>query len=142
MVVMCPLWTENHYRILAKMEKISTDSLKLSGINLNGSNLSTSSQKAMERDEQVTTPDCIPPVLNATGGFLLTPEALLTRIQIIQGQNERLARKMDAAHIIDELERGLYGLDEEDATEWEAGPFSILKAKWDNQAFHFRDEEK
>jgi len=93
----------------------------------------------MENEEQVITPpEYMPPILDVKGDFIKASD-LLTRLKIVKGQNERLARKMDAAKILDELNRGLYRLDEEDATEWQPGPFAILKAKWDNQSIHFKD---
>ncbi len=97
------------------------------------------SQTVMEEDKQVTPPEYMPPVLDVKGNFISAKTELEKRLIIIQGQNERLARKMDAAHIIDELNRGLWDLDEEDATEWQPGPFAILKAKWDSQSIHFKD---
>ena len=66
---------------------------------------------------------------------------LLVRLKIIKAQNERLARKMDAARILDEFAR-----DDEAIRDYYYAPkvpsFQILKRSYDNQAFHFKDEEK
>lgn len=72
-------------------------------------------------------------------GFI---KAATARLLILQQQNERLARKMDAAHIIDELERGLFDLDEDRIDVANILPYASMRRKYDNQAFHFRDEEK
>ncbi len=62
--------------------------------------------------------------------------------RIAAEQNERLARKMDAAKIIDEIES-----DAECIRDYYYAPkvvpsFRIRKQSWDNQCFHFRDEKK
>ncbi len=110
----------------------------------------------MERDEQVTTPEYpvssydahppsdvpkkIPrhhesqlPCLDSSGNFITANEA--RRIAIAARENERLARKMDAAKYLDEVKRGLWN-------DPEVPSFQILKRSYDSQAFHFKDEEK
>lgn len=75
-------------------------------------------------------PKCMPPVLNCDGTFISAPS-----FKIAGRVNERLARKMDAAKILDELESGLWDLDEtgcHEPNEW-----SKRKRLWVNQAFHY-----
>jgi len=111
----------------------------------------------MEQDEQVTPPEYpyqsydahppsdvpkkIPrhhesmlPCLDTSGNFITANEA--RRISIAAEQNERIFRQKDAAKFLDEAKRGL----------WDDDPgvpsFAVLKRTYDNQAFHFRDEEK
>lgn len=55
-------------------------------------------------------------------------------VLIAKRNNERLARKMDAAKFLDEAKRGLWNDPKEPS-------FQILKRVYDNQAFHFRDEK-
>ncbi len=78
----------------------------------------------------------MPPILNVTGGFITA--------RIAMQQNERLARKMDAAKFLDEANEGLWDLtwcmDEESKAKEPS--FKIRKRQWDNQAFHFKDEQK
>ncbi len=50
--------------------------------------------------------------------------------------NERLARKMDAAKFLDEAKLGLWD------NRVAPPSFKLLKRSYDNQAFHFKDEEK
>ena len=99
----------------------------------------------MERDEQVTTPfvtasEFMAPVLDVNGK-LIKGSSLDKRLTIIARENERMARKMDAAHILDEINR-----DDEAIRDYYYAPkvpsFEILKRSYDNQAFHFKDEEK
>ncbi len=110
----------------------------------------------MERDEQVTTPEYpvpsydahppsdvpkkIPrhhesllPCLDTSGNFITANEA--RRIDIAARNNERLLRKMDAAKFLDEVRLGLWN-------DPEVPSFKILKDKYENQAWHFRDEKK
>ncbi len=99
----------------------------------------------MERDEQVTARECMKPILDVSGHFITANQfRLKTRIQkkrfrtsaqkIAARNNERLARKMDAAQFLDEAKRGLW----DDPV---VPSFQILKQSYDNQAFHFRDEK-
>ncbi len=79
----------------------------------------------------------MPPCLNIDGSFISASQFL-----IAQRTNERLARKMDAAKILDELEAELWILDEPECllppTESEGARRRRL---YRNQAFHFRGEE-
>lgn len=77
---------------------------------------------------------------NAVGpGFISAKTALLLQagtVDISKRTNERLARKIDAALIIDELKRGLYDLDDPPL------PYALRRKLWDNQTFHFSDGRK
>ena len=113
----------------------------------------------MKRDEDKSP--LLTPILDISGHFLTANrqraldraaradylrvkalgDALETRIRISMEENERLARKMDAAHILDEIDR-----DDEAIRDYYYAPkvpsFEILKRSYDNQAFHFKDEKK
>ena len=89
----------------------------------------------MEPDEQVTPPEYMPPILTVKGDFISAKEEMKKRLEIIQRQNERLGRKIDAAKFLDEAKRGLWN-------DPKVPSFQILKRSYDSQAFHFKDEEK
>ncbi len=78
----------------------------------------------------------LPPILDVSGKFIVAPD--FTTALVAKRTNERLARKMDAAKLLDELERGLWYFDEPGCEP----SFRIRKRLWKNQEFHFRDEEK
>lgn len=78
---------------------------------------------------------CPPPCLDTDGAFLSAPS-----FKIARRVNERLARKMDAAKILDELERGLWDMDEARCSE----DYKIYKERkrlYENQEFHFAEDE-
>ncbi len=140
----------------------TTDSLKLSGINLNGCSPPRHHKTWMEDlDKSIVLP-MLPypkyPSLNSTllssdittqvipgasSADLLRHHGFIsgrTALEIAQEGNERLARKMDAARILDEINRydqailGYYAP--------KVPSFQILKRSYDNQAFHFSDGRK
>ncbi len=99
----------------------------------------------MERYDPVASPDYMAPILDVSGHFITANQfRLKTTIQkkhfrasalrIAKRNNERLARKMDAAKFLDEAKRGLWN-------DPKVPSFQILKRSYDNQAFHFRDEK-
>ena len=68
----------------------------------------------MEAPDEVTAPEYQPPILDVSGHFITANRALkmherekVQRLGIIKRNNERLARKMDAAKFLDEAKRGL-----------------------------------
>lgn len=63
---------------------------------------------------------------------------ILPCFAIAKRTNDRLARKMDAAKFLDEAERGLW----DDPSAEDTMSFKERKRIWDNQAFHFKDEQK
>ncbi len=88
----------------------------------------------MERPAQVSPPEYMPPILTVEGDFISAKAEMKNRLRIIGQQNERLARKMDAAKFLDEAKRGLWN-------DPKVPSFQILKRSYDNQAFHFKDEK-
>jgi len=100
----------------------------------------------MEGQEQVTAPEYMPPILDISGHFISANQFRLkereekkrfktSAMEIAARNNERLARKMDAAKFLDEAKRGLWN-------DPKVPNFQILKRSYDNQAFHFKDEKK
>jgi len=83
--------------------------------------------KILERDSGVPTV-----VASTITGFITARTAL----EISTETNERLARKMDAAKFLDEAKLGLWD------NRVAPPSFKLLKRSYDNQAFHFKDEEK
>ena len=105
----------------------------------------------MELYDPVTSPDYMPPVLDISGHFITANQfRLKTTIQkkrfrttsqkIAARENERVAKNMDAARILDEINRndpavrGYFNAPK-------VPSFQILKRSYDNLAFHFRDEK-
>ncbi len=99
----------------------------------------------MERQRQVKWPEYMEPILDVSGHFITANQFRLkdtvakvkfknTARKIVQRNNERLARKMDAAKFLDEAKRGLWN-------DPKVPSFQILKRSYDNQAFHFKDEK-
>lgn len=99
----------------------------------------------MERPEQVKGGEYLKPIIDISGHFITANQFRLkttiqkkafrtTAMKIAARNNERLARKMDAAQFLDEAKRGLWN-------DPKVPSFKILKRSYDNQAFHFRDEK-
>lgn len=82
------------------------------------------------------------PCLDIKGNFITAKIALRT--------NERIAKKIDAGKILDELNRGLWKWDDAKeeiaAIEWKVAnmesEWKKRKANYDSQAFHFKDKGK
>ncbi len=100
----------------------------------------------MERPEQVSPPEYMAPILDVSGHFITANQFRIKELEekarfkgaalkIAIRNNERLARKMDAAKFLDEAKRGLWN-------DPKVPSFQILKRSYDNQAFHFKDKEK
>lgn len=94
----------------------------------------------------------MPPCLDTDGHFITANTALKLqalrlqklcppdeiidqKLKILLRTNERLTRKMDAAKFLDEVKQGLWN-------DPDVPSFRILKDKYDNEAWHFRGEEK
>lgn len=89
---------------------------------------------------------CLPPILKCTPvntkARFITASELKTQ-EIARQQNDRYARKMDAAKILIEARMGLY---DEDFTLLPIDVANIMshaekRKRWQNQAFHFKDEK-
>ncbi len=90
-------------------------------------------KKDVKKDLKISEVDTgAPIVVPATKTTFITAR---TALEITRSGNERLARKMDAAKFLDEAKRGLWD-------DPYVPSFQILKRTYDNQAFHFKDEEK
>ncbi len=99
----------------------------------------------MSSEEQVTSPttkECMEPCLDVKGNFITAKVVLRT--------NDKLARKIDAGLILDELNRGLWKWDDDRehylALKWKVesmeSTWKKRKTEWDNRAFHFKDKGK
>ncbi len=62
--------------------------------------------------------------------------------RIAAEQNERLARKMDAAKIIDEINSDAEAIRDYYYAPKVVPSFRIRKQSWDNQCFHFRTDKQ